>query len=170
MDMETAHARLGQWMLPVGTRWQPSPAYFQQHLYGGTWALPWPAPVPKSGVRVPHGVVPSPCQGTRITGGTSPAVWDSPARGHPVCILAVLALLYLPSVRAWTSDMLVGNSPPAPGLERAWGEATAGTQLIPESSSRGFLSKKQQCKHRGNQPEQQRVLCPRGRAGTPWSL
>lgn len=39
-----SHARLGQWMLPVGTRWQPSPAYFQQghvwHILGGAGLCP----------------------------------------------------------------------------------------------------------------------------------
>lgn len=48
-----------------------------------------------------------------------------------------------------TRDMLVGNSLSAPGLEKAQGEATPGRQLLPESSFRGFLSKKEQCKHGG---------------------
>lgn len=55
--------------------------------------------LPKSGARVPHGVLPSPCQGSELQEGQSPAAWGSPARGHTGCILAVLALLYLPFVR-----------------------------------------------------------------------
>lgn len=54
--------------------------------------------------------------------------------------------------------MLVGNTPSAPGLERSRGEATPGTQLLPESSFRGFLSKEEQCKHGGNEPAQQKGM------------
>lgn len=79
MEKILSHAWLGQWMLPVGTRWQPSPAYSHQghdrHLSGlgrGGWGGGPPAWV--SGPNWPwwHKSERVPCQHREVLQSVSP--------------------------------------------------------------------------------------------------
>ena len=82
--------------------------------------------------------------------------WHGAAHGHP-WVPPPLSWPFCPfplQVYLGTSHVLVGSSPAAPGLKSAWGEVTLGTRLLEGPPFRAFLSKKEQCRDRGNKPAQ----------------